>query len=759
MTVEELKAIVRSVETKTLSDDQLARIAYFARHVRIRDNRNSLATLSPDIWENLAKAFCIFPNDPSFVSFFTKYPLVLNRYFWFTPQATLLYMAIGASEELLQALLRLPALNVNKGNNQRGETPLHKACSTGNLAAVRALLQHPSIDVNRFEHPRFPSEMGLFGAGRSALHLAVQHAHEDIIELLLAHPRIDVNVRDSFGQTAYACAVGLSRKHPENKAYDRILLRFHGVPGIQTDFPQRPRRYQGHYEFRTSALYKEEASTLIATESTCGVLYDAVASKMPIDEFRTLLAHYPAVNRIVTEHRHDSVPRELVRFPKAANSIAAMVETALMKACRLEDEEKVALLLNHPTIDVTQFGSLIANNHFSEYDFEIPNTSFPLMCTWYNSRIAAMILAAPGVQVNQQNVHRETALMLACEAGEIDVVRVLLAVPTLALNLKDIRGATALSLAAKGGHTDVVRLLVADPRLDRVSLRHAALCAAERGHLLTTKVCVGSLVGTEREIRRAKGLVLKRAYQSDSIELVRWLISVGASISKNDFSRLRGYKRYQREEPRRFMESVFLQACEKGRLPFVRHFTKDPIGELYDFDTVDAIVQMEPIEDMEEDRIDNSFKNECIAAGLTEVPIKNSPFGVALRKGCVDIVAYLAEACYLETIKQPLVNVAWMNSMKSKYNEKDPPNLTKWKEYAAHPLVDINYRGHLGRTLLMKAISDYHYDPYAEALLTFPSINTKLEDDSGKMLGSWLGMVKPIYKTISKQNELNKKRN
>jgi hypothetical protein len=141
---------------------------------------------------------------------------------------------------------------------------------------------------------------------------------------------------------------------------------------------------------------------------------------------------------------------------------------------------------------------------------------------------------------------------------------------------------------------------------------------------------------------------------------------------------------------------------------------------------------MESVEDMEEDSWNNPFKKECIAAGLTEVPTKNSPFGVALRKGCVDIVAYLAEACYLEKIKQPLVNVAWMNSMKSKYHINGPPNLTKWKEYAAHPLVDINYRGYLGRTLLMKAISDYNYDPYTEALLTFPSINIELKDDSGK---------------------------
>jgi serine/threonine-protein phosphatase 6 regulatory ankyrin repeat subunit B len=655
------------------------------------------------------------PNDPFFTSFFTKYPLLLNRYFGFDPKATLLYTAVGGNEDLLQALLRIPSLNVNKGANQGGKTPLHKACSTGNLVAVRSLLQHPSVDVNRFEHPRFPSELGRFRTGYSPLHLAIKEGDEDILEQLLAHPRIDVNVRDSYGQTPYSYAVERARKRPEVEAYARMAARLRTISGLLTSFPRRPRLGEDN---STDAIYHDIPTTLLVT----GKIFDAVLRNVTTDAFRALLdlSSESSVNDICTSR--NEFWEDYYRFPKALNTVESVGETALMRACRRGAEEKVALLLEHPFIDITQPGCIFVYNYFSEYTFEMPNTSFPLMCAIRSPSITALLLRTGLLDVNQKNIHRETALMRACEVGVLEVVRTLLASPHIDLNLKDIHSQTALVFAAIVGHTDVIRILLADPRLDRKGIGHAARRAAARGHVLATKLCVGSLVGTEREIRREKGLVLKQAYQSGSLELVRWLLSVGGRISPNDHSQIRDSRG---ERP--FIVSVLLNACMTGHFSIVRHLLQEPFLTQYGFYRVSTIATMEQIDEIDE-RGDQEFLTECATAGLVMVPTRASPLGQALRKGLVDIVVYLADLCRFPV--SPLANVAWMNSMTSKYNGKNPPDLEAWAHYVKH--IDVNYIGAGGRTLLMKACVNGSYHPYVKALLTIPTINIAVKDDEGK---------------------------
>jgi hypothetical protein len=69
------------------------------------------------------------------------------------------------------------------------------------------------------------------------------------------------------------------------------------------------------------------------------------------------------------------------------------------------------------------------------------------------------VLAA-GADVNAKGPQGKTPLMIASEAGNVEILKLLLT-RNPALNAKDEKGFTALMLAAKSGHLEIVRLLVA----------------------------------------------------------------------------------------------------------------------------------------------------------------------------------------------------------------------------------------------------------------------------------------------------------
>jgi ankyrin repeat protein len=102
------------------------------------------------------------------------------------------------SEEVVRYLLSLNTIPINyKGFG--GRSAIHYAIQSGDLGKVRALLEHPDIDVNLTT-----IEYGC----QSPLHCAAdqERLNLEIVKALLAHPDIIVNSRDRFARTPLAFA-------------------------------------------------------------------------------------------------------------------------------------------------------------------------------------------------------------------------------------------------------------------------------------------------------------------------------------------------------------------------------------------------------------------------------------------------------------------------------------------------------------------------------------------------------------------------
>jgi ankyrin repeat protein len=127
----------------------------------------------------------------------SKQIVELNKFCAMKKEQTFLYTLVGQNKiKAVQVFVGFPGINVNKGNYQ-GETPLMLACEKEErFPIVEILLGHPAINVNQLSKARQPSEMAPFHPAVTALHKAVVHKNEKAVKALLNHPRIDLCVKD-----------------------------------------------------------------------------------------------------------------------------------------------------------------------------------------------------------------------------------------------------------------------------------------------------------------------------------------------------------------------------------------------------------------------------------------------------------------------------------------------------------------------------------------------------------------------------------
>jgi hypothetical protein len=181
------------------------------------------------------------------------------------------------------------------------------------------------------------------------------------------------------------------------------------------------------------------------SKDICGAV-DALASEE--GKLTSLLDTKTLNDYIITGNSvNHPYPSYFATLPKCLNTLESCEETALSLALRHGLTIAVVTLLSHPDIDVTKPVNMNAWNYFSENHFDIPNVSFPLMYAVQDPTFTKLLLNHPRIDVNQKNVLRETALMRACEYGNVNVVKDLLNIPTLDVNCKNIHGESALWFA------------------------------------------------------------------------------------------------------------------------------------------------------------------------------------------------------------------------------------------------------------------------------------------------------------------------
>jgi len=150
-----------------------------------------------------------------------------------------------------------------------------------------------------------------------------------------------------------------------------------------------------------------------------------------------------------------------------------------------------------------------------------------------NFECVALLLAAPGIEVNRLNSDGTSALSVGSQKNSEEAVKLLLAHPDLDPNTEHVRQhATALYLTCKLGHLNIVQLLIADPRTDIDKARPSSgspLFVAVRNH--RTAIAVALIAkGADINKKDKEGVsILKAAVEAHDAESVAVLVMRGAS--------------------------------------------------------------------------------------------------------------------------------------------------------------------------------------------------------------------------------------
>ncbi len=122
--------------------------------------------------------------------FFLKSTNDVNQQFKDLEEATQLWKAAELGCHLaVEEVLQHPNIDPNKTHKETGTTPLFIAAYSGHERVVKALLSHPSIQVNRGKGDTTP------------LFMAAQEGREEIVKMLLGCKDVDIEKASAEGTT------------------------------------------------------------------------------------------------------------------------------------------------------------------------------------------------------------------------------------------------------------------------------------------------------------------------------------------------------------------------------------------------------------------------------------------------------------------------------------------------------------------------------------------------------------------------------
>ncbi|KAJ5643848.1 uncharacterized protein N7484_006355 [Penicillium longicatenatum] len=320
-------------------------------------------------------------------------------------------------ESILRRELSDSMVDINYGGISEA-SPLHFAVLGLKLRIVQLLLSYRDVDVNKADvHSLTP------------LRLAVMGGNPDIVESLLCAPGIDVNKPDAHKLTPLRFAI--LGGHLE---ITRMLL---GAPGIDVNHVDG----LGHTPLRSAIIGNnlEIIRTLLwipgmDPNKVDGFGYTPLGSaiagvKLAVIE---VLLGAPSID-VNQVDAHGLAP--LVPVASPVQPASSMLPREFRRIRTGESME---------------FDTPALRNLVSESSVEWP-------------KILALLLKAPGIDVNIADDKGLTPLHRAVRAESKEVVSMLLAAPNIDVNAVDKLGRTALSLALRARDREILDLILSCP--------------------------------------------------------------------------------------------------------------------------------------------------------------------------------------------------------------------------------------------------------------------------------------------------------
>eukprot|EP00669_Euglena_mutabilis_P007569 TRINITY_DN2826_c0_g1_i1.p1 TRINITY_DN2826_c0_g1~~TRINITY_DN2826_c0_g1_i1.p1 ORF type:complete len:1128 (+),score=197.64 TRINITY_DN2826_c0_g1_i1:40-3423(+) len=391
-----------------------------------------------------------------------------------------------------------------------GWTPLQLACEEGHLEIVCLLLMSGDAD------PNFKA----FG-GYAALHLAAAQGHTGVVALLLSRRTVDPDIRTDGGSTALHLACETNRievvklllqggADPQlatvtgdtclhtvaDKGFGELwhILTQQGmaaaIPNHSGVTPTELASSKGHAMKRKQKSGSEEksGSFLRAIEFGDYAAIDEFLSALDsksvngVDkDGRTALHMAAETGQFYVFSRLLAIPGINVNAQTYTGNTALHLAAALghrLMVKRLLDQRDLQLsTLNSGWTPVSLHNMMPDSHIYAAFERKSGlqgvyvhdgREALHAACGAGNALIAKMLLQHPNADVNTRSRGYQTALHLAAERGDAEIVEMLLEFrrDLVDVNAMDGNGSTPLHDACRAGHLAVVNRLLAHPTID-----------------------------------------------------------------------------------------------------------------------------------------------------------------------------------------------------------------------------------------------------------------------------------------------------
>jgi len=407
---------------------------------------------------------------------------------------------------IVKMLLAIPGINVNL-QTKNGETALMWASSSGHKGIVKMLLAIPGINVNLQTKN-----------GDTALMWASSSGHKGIVKMLLAITGINVNLQTKNGDTALMWASSSG-----HKGIVKMLL---AIPGINVNL--QTKNGDTALIWASSSGHKGIVKMLLAIP---GINVNLQTKNGETALMWASIRENKEIVKILQDFEKKPIPvvgidhKNIQIIPTATTTgIRAtekdnkdLIEALDIYKDDITDKDEVKRLLAIPGINVN-----LQNKH--------GDTALMWASFYGHKDIVKMLLAIPGINVNLQDKYGDTALSMASSRGHKDIVKMLLAIPGINVNLQNKNGETALIIASSHGHKDIVKMLLAIPGIN-VNLQDkngytALMITSSRGHKDIVKMLL-AIPGINVNLQSNYGeTALMISSESIDIDIVKMLLDI-----------------------------------------------------------------------------------------------------------------------------------------------------------------------------------------------------------------------------------------
>ncbi len=371
---------------------------------------------------------------------------------------TPLFLACQANQTAcVQLLLEAQGIDPNLPGNNSGATPLYQSCLNNHEDCVRMLLAADEINVNKAN-----------ANGDTPLSITAENAHNSCLRMLLSMPQLQVNARDNDGNSALYLAA--EAKHTDTM---RLLLEADGIDvNITTNNGRTPLmaaaaagstdgvRLLLAQQGINLSLTDQNGATAVqlareANHIACANIIESPSAEAARRQLREMGIKPENYHQVLCDAADQNQPDLISLIIAAGADVNATFDdyTPVFNAAFFGHEECLALLLEAPGVDVNKLSDSSRTPLFGAASNNKPES-------------VRMLLAVPGIDVNRPSLENVSPLYAAASKGHAEVVQLLLAAPGIDVNYQATSRDTPLSIAAGGGHTEVVRLLLGHPDIN-----------------------------------------------------------------------------------------------------------------------------------------------------------------------------------------------------------------------------------------------------------------------------------------------------